>query len=184
MPADPNPLLARIAATRELMLHAVVVGCRGYANGAFGAVAGVRAHFTKGNEARYSFAPLSPRYLKWKTGAAPKLKKGMKAANRAVPKGAGLPTLVLTGALRDAVSSGRAVVSIVSMTQVRILWRGLPEYARYHEDGTPRMPARSPIQPSAADRAAIIATARRWLSAQIGVGNASAAVGGPRARVR
>jgi hypothetical protein len=98
-------------------------------------------------------------------------------------RGPGLPMLVLTGRLRDAVSGGRASVVAVSVSVVRITWTGLPEYAIYHEKGD-GVPMRSPIKPNADDRIQIIMTARRILSASIvtGTGQPVSLMGG-RARV-
>lgn len=100
-------------------------------------------------------------------------------------RGAGLPMLVLSGRLRDAVAGGRAMVQIIGPGRVRIRWSGLPEYATYLHDGTAKMPKRSPIEPNAQDKAQVIASAQRYLSAAIVTGRAD--VGGlaaGRARVR
>ena len=91
-------------------------------------------------------------------------------------RGPGLPMLVLTGRLRDAIAGKRAVVTIVSPTLVRITWTGVPAYAKFHHEGTPKMPKRSPITPNAEDRMAILMAARRHLSASLVTG--SGAVGG------
>lgn len=175
--------LARIAAGKAALLDAVAVGCRDYANGAFGARPGVAAHFTAGNGKRYGFAPLSPGYAAEKEGATPDLKAGMKAAKRAVPKGKGLPFLVATGALRDAITAGRAAITRAA-DRIRITWTGLPDYAPYLHNGTPRMPARSPINPNAADRERILAAARRFLSAATGIGGAVPQGGAPGVQAR
>jgi len=175
--------LARIAASKARLLEAVAVGCRDYANGAFGARPGVAAHFTAGNGKRYGFAPLSIGYAMEKEGATPALKADMKAANRAVPRGKGLPFLVATGALRDAVTAGKATIARRG-DFIRITWTGLPDYAVYLHTGTPRMPARSPIKPNAADRASILAAARRFLSASLGIGGPVPVGGAPGARAR
>lgn len=111
--------------------------------------------------------------------AASKPDKGQKGP----AGGAGLPMLVLTGRLRDAVSGGRAAVVAVSISIVRITWTGLPEYAVYqhHGDGVPK---RSPIQPNADDRLQIIMAARRILSTSIGTGTSGpTSLMGGRARV-
>ena len=178
MARSAAPALARIALAKAKLLEAVLVGCRDYANGAFGARPGVAAHFTQGNASRYSFPPLSPGYAAAKAGATPALKAGMKAALRSVPRGGGLPILVATGALRDAITAGRATLTRVGNTIV-IHWTGLPEYAVYLHQGTPRMPARSPVNPNAADRARILAAARRFLSAALGTAGAVPLGGAP-----
>jgi len=110
--------------------------------------------------------------------------RGGKAASKADPAAAvetpgrkptpGLPMLVLTGSLRDGVSSGRARVAISSPTLVVITWAGLPEYALYHQNGTGKMPKRSPVNPSKEDVADMIAAARRFLSSATGTAGAVA----------
>lgn len=111
--------------------------------------------------------------------AASKADKGQKGPEG----GAGLPMLVLTGRLRDAVAGGRASVLAVSISLVRITWTGLPEYATYHHKGD-GVPKRSPIEPNAEDKATIIAAARRILSASIGTGTGGpVSLMGGRARV-
>ena len=92
--------------------------------------------------------------------------------------------LVLTGRLRDAISGKRARVSIVSPTLVSIVWTDVPSYGKFHHEGAGRNPKRSPIAPNAEDRAAIIAAARRHLSASLVTGSgAVAGMGDGRARV-
>ena len=111
--------------------------------------------------------------------AASKLDKGAAIGGDGkggVKRGPGLPILVLTGRLRDAIAGKRAIVTIVSPSLVRIVWGGVPTYAKFHQDGTTKMPKRSPIDPNAADIAAILAAARRHLSASLVTG--SGAVGG------
>lgn len=175
--------LAKIAVTRARFLEAVAVGCQEYANGRNGDPPGVIPHFTAGNGKRYGFAPLSIGYAAEKEGATPDLKAGMKAAKRPVPKGKGLPFLVLTGALRAAVTAGKATVARRG-DFIRITWTGLPEYAVYLHEGTPRMPARSPVAFNAADRTRILNTARRFLSAFTGTGGAVPVGGAPGAQAR
>ena len=82
--------------------------------------------------------------------------------------GQALPMLVLSGRLRDAVAGGRATVRAVSASRIVIRWSGLPDYARFHEEGTPKMARRSPVEPNDEDRRAIVMAARRYLSASIG----------------
>jgi len=180
--------LRKATAARVAMVTAVAAGVREYVASGFRAEPIVRQHFTTGNQSRYGWPPLSPGYARWKDGSTPDLKRGMKAAGKVVPKGKALPMLVLTGALRDAIASGRAVVAIISPEVVTATWTGLPEYAVYHHKGE-GVPKRSPILPNAADRQAIIMAARRYLSAAIGTGGAVpvAAGGAPvpgRARVQ
>lgn len=184
MAGSASAALARIALAKAKLQEAVMVGCRDYANGAFGARPGVAGHFTAGNDKRYGFKPLSLGYAMEKEGDTPALKAQMKLEKRPVPRGKGLPILVATGALRDAVCAGRATITRVGTDRVRITWAGLPEYAVYHEHGTGRMPRRSPITPNAADRARIITAARRFLSAALGLAGAAPVGGAPGAQAR
>jgi hypothetical protein len=181
--ADPSKLLARITAGKALLIQAAMVAARAYANGYAGARPIVQSHFTKGNATRYNWAPLSPAYAEEKEGATKALKAGMKQAKRIVPAGKGLPMLVRSGAMRDAIVAGRARITRRG-DRIMIQWVGLPAYARYHQDGTPNRPARSPVNPSAADRALALNAARRFLSAALGKGKADAAPMGAVARVR
>lgn len=170
--------LARIALAKAKFLEALMVGCRDYANGAFGARPGVAAHFTAGNDKRYKFPPLNPDYQAGKEGRTKDLKRGMRMIGRSIPRGRNLPMLVRTGRLRDAITAGRATLTRQGDTLL-IRWTGLPEYAVYLHGGTPRMPARSPINPNAADKAKILAAARRFLSAALGTAGAVPTGGAP-----
>lgn len=165
--------LRKLANARQALQNAVMAAAKEYANGGFRAAPIVRRHFTDGNAGRYGWPPLSARYAAVKAGQTKQLKKGMRAVGKAVPKGAGLPMLVRTGALRDAVAAGRAVIIARPDGSVTIRWTGLPAYARYHHTGSGRLPKRSPVEPNAEDRAEMIAAARRYLSAAIGTGAAN-----------
>ncbi len=94
----------------------------------------------------------------------------MKAAGKTVPRGKGLPMLVRSGRLRDAITSGRATVRRTGPDAFIISWPNEPEYAIFLHEGTPKMAKRSPIEPNAADKKAIIEAAKRHLSAAIGTG--------------
>lgn len=172
MPIDLSGL-ARIKNAKEGLARAIAAACQEYGNGGFRGRPIVAKHFTKGNDARQGWAPLSPGYALWKSGATPALRKNMKAAKRSVPAGKGLPMLVLTGAMRDAIArGGRAVVTRVSWDKFVIFWPDVPEYATYHHRGTPKMPKRSPVEMSAADKAEVIDAANRYLSLALAAGGA------------
>ena len=85
--------------------------------------------------------------------------------------GGNLPLLVLTGALREAVIAGGAqVTASMSSGGIRIVFVDLPAYAQYHQEGTPRMPKRSPVEPNAADRQQVINAMRRFVERATGKG--------------
>lgn len=169
------------------LMNAILAAANEYANGGFRGEPIVRSHFTAGNQARYGWQPLSPKYLKWKQGTPARTKerkRAIGAAGRVVPRGAGLPVLVLSGALRDAITAGRAQVRIAGPGVVMIRWGGLPKYARFHHEGAGPLPKRSPINPSSADQKAIMLAARRYLSAALKTGSASVGgIGDGRARI-
>lgn len=219
--------LRKLELGKAALTNALVVAAQEYANGGYRAEPIVRRHFTKGNQQRYGWPPLSRQYALWKEGGTVKTTGGVaflskvqrgalaahmsalpalpagarkserarkisefrkgKAASKADPAAAvdhpetpgrkptpGLPMLVLSGSLRDGVSSGRARVAISSPTLVVITWAGLPEYALYHQNGTGKMPKRSPVNPSKEDVADMISAARRFLSSATGTGGAVA----------
>jgi hypothetical protein len=101
----------------------------------------VLRRFTKSNT--HGFAPLNPRYAK-----AKRRRFGVK------------PILVRTGMLREAVR--RSGLVTVQRGRARVVFR-LPDYGRFHEQGTARMPRRSPVQPNAEDRAAWASRVRQAL---------------------
>lgn len=150
------------------LLKAIGAACQEYANGGFRAQPIVREHFTQGNKGRYGWPPLSASYAKEKAGQTKQLKKNMKASGKVVPKGAGLPMLVRTGALRDSISGGRAKISRTG-TGFMITWANVPEYAIFLHQGTPKMPKRSPIEPNASDNAKVISAANRYLHGFLGL---------------
>lgn len=165
--------LSRIRAARDACARAILAACEEYANGGNRAAPIVRRHFTKGNAGRYGWPPLSPRYAKAKEGATKDLKRAMRAEGKAVPQGKGLPMLVSTGRLRDAIAGGRrASITRIGPEAFLIRWPNDPPYAIFHHEGTGKMPRRSPIWPNAEDRAAILAAARRYLSAAVGTASA------------
>jgi hypothetical protein len=83
--------------------------------------------------------------------------------------GKNLPTLVLTGALRQAVSGKNATLVVNRATGVlTITFHGLPEYALYLHEGTAKMPARSPVEPCADDIAQMREVARQFYADVVG----------------
>ena len=152
----------------DALLRAIGAAAQEYGNGGFRAQPIVRQHFTSGNQSRYGWKPLSPSYAAAKAGQTKVLKAHMKLTGKVVPKGAGLPMLVRTGALRDAISGGRAKVSRTAGGFL-ISWPNIPHYAIYHHQGTDRMPKRSPIEPNAEDNAAVISAANRYLRSFLGL---------------
>ena len=163
---------------------AVIAACREYANRGYRAEPIVRQHFTAGNQGRYAWPALSPKYAAWKAGVTPLMKTNMKARNRVVPKGKGLPMLVLTGALRDAITSGRAKIIKAGPGRYVIRWANDPHYAIYHHKGMGRNPKRSPVEPNAADMVQIWAAANRYLSGWIAAGGSVPAGGAPGGKAR
>lgn len=176
--------LDRIKDASSAVAAAIEAACLEYANGGFRARPIVYSHFTRGNQSRYGWAPLSPRYARRKARQTKGLRKGMKAAGKSVPAGAGLPMLVRTGALRDAITGGGATVRRTAPEAFVIEWANDPHYATYLHNGTPKMPKRSPIEPNADDERQVIDAARRYLSAAVGTGGGVAIGGAPGARAR
>jgi hypothetical protein len=88
--------------------------------------------------------------------------------------GKNLPTLVLTGKLRQAVAAKNATIVVNRSNGVAtITFHGLPEYALYLHEGTPRMPARSPVEPSADDIAMMRKAAAQFYNDFIGKARAN-----------
>ena len=207
--------LAALAKIRQLervaaaVRTSVVAGANAYANGVAGGKPIVDKHFTAGNQQRYGWAALSRDYFLRKQGQIkPKTKGGVffpglgktgskldKAAEfrsstgllSGIGVGINAPMLVLTGALRAAVSSVKHPVrASPDGNLVTVKFSGLPEYAQYLHDGTPRMPQRSPVAPNELDRAEIVAVMRKHVDAALGTGGAVPVSSGPipgRARI-
>lgn len=178
------------AAARSIKQAAVIlktlptIGANAYANGINGAVPIVRQHFTKGNQQRYGWAPLSKDYAAEKAGKTTKLKANIRQSGRVVPKGKQLPMLVASGQLRDDVSN-KANHRIAQTNDVAIITFGnLPEYAEFLQDGTDKMPARSPVDPNESDAKQVADVMLRYLSSALGTGSpAVASINDGRARV-
>ncbi len=161
-----------------------MVGAQAYIAG-FRAKPIVDKHFTVGNTQRYGWAPLSFEYFKAKQGQVKALRKGMREAGRTVSnaepnsarrygafsglKGGNLPTLVRTGALREAVTSRTHRVERQGDVAI-IVFANLPEYAIFHHTGAGRLPKRSPVEPSATDMAEVHAAMTQFLDRAIGTG--------------
>jgi hypothetical protein len=135
------------------------VGAQEYANGRYRGAPLVDAHFTPGSQERYGWPDLSPEYEERKRLAGPALRKGMRAAGRKVSKfdedkfgGNILPMLVLTGALRQAVTSKTHKITRKGDVAT-IVFDDLPEYALAHHTGNPgrNLPKRSPVEPGPED---------------------------------
>lgn len=80
------------------------------------------------SQGRGEWAPLSPRYARWKEAHFP-----------------GRPTLVLTGALRRSVLNSGAPNNIERFFGDRAEWGTRDPKANWHQKGTSRMPARRVI---------------------------------------
>lgn len=164
----PPAILASLEAVAKLFDQAPTIMAQTYAEpGAENdGVPLVRNHFTRAGQAQYHFPALSPAYAAEKAGQTKRLKKGMKAAGRVVPRG-DLPILVRTGKLRDAVSApGHRIVQTGDTATVT--FRNLPDYAKYLHEGTAKMPARSPVNPGPEDLAKIRAVFAKRLAAARG----------------
>lgn len=72
------------------------------------------------------------------------------------------------GTLRKLANSGVHTVEIIGERTARITFRGQPTYGKYHHEGTAKMPQRSPYNPSAEDRAEVIAIMRQYLDRVLG----------------
>jgi hypothetical protein len=192
MSLDRSGLLLKIEQAKERLRATLEAGCIAFANGGTGQKKGfVDDRFAGQGNAR--FAPLSYDYAKAKAGNASALRKAQKKAGRTVSRlipvayqsntgtmvGIGssknLPILVRSGALRQAVSAGKArVVILPTGDRGRVYFANLPEYATYHDQGKGRLPVRRPVMPNAADRARMVAVMRKFLGAglarAIGIG--------------
>ena len=192
MSADQQGLLLKVEQTKARLRATLEAGCIAYANGGAGGAGGagrgdpiVDDRFKGQGNAR--FTPLSYDYAKAKAGNASALRKIQKKAGRKVSgmvpvayqsstgemTGIGssknLPILVRSGALRQAVSSGRAkVVILPGGDRGRIIFARLPEYAKYHAEGSGNLPVRDPVKPNMADRTRMIAVMQRFLAVSLG----------------
>lgn len=190
--------MQRVAAA---MRTAVKAGANAYVNGVAGQKPIVDQHFTAGNQVRYGWAALSHDYfLRKQASLAGKLEAGVfhpgggKTGSRldkqagfrsgtgelvGMGTGTNKPMLVNGGSLRAAVSGGGHAVTASGDT-VTIRFTGLPDYAVYLNDGTEKMPRRSPVEPNELDRVEIVNAMRRHVDAALGTGGA---VGVPKGTV-
>lgn len=165
MDAPTLKTVAKLEAAANALAQLALVGAEAYANGGHRAEPIVAAHFTPGNQARYGWAPLSPSYAAWKAGATKDLKAGARAVGSRVPRGA-LPMLVLTGKTREIILSRSHPIKLEGDTAF-IHFRVM-DYDRYLQDGTSKMPARSPVDPNESDAAQVRAEMQKYLAASLG----------------
>jgi hypothetical protein len=169
----------KLALAAQAFRELPVIGGRAYGGNVPGQQQPIVAsHYTKGNAARYGWPPLSPEYAKEKAGKTKGLKAGMKQRGARIPAGKGLPMLVATGALRDAVSSKRAIVTPTGDDRAIVRFTNLPEYAEHLQSGTAKMPARSPVDPNAKDMEMVREVMLRHLRMRIGQLSSSTSFGG------
>jgi hypothetical protein len=137
----------------KILEEAAIFGANAYANGGPGGTPIVARHFTKGNEGRYGWAPLTPAYAAWKAKHRP-----------------GKPMLVARGELKAAVVD--IPHKIVAGGDQAIIVFEVPEYGLYHHEGAGYLPKRSPVEPNAEDVAEVANAMKRYLDAQLGTGGA------------
>ena len=142
------PVLELFGVLDRLATQAMMDAARVYAGGPNrpGAPGGVSAskegivqrRFTKTNT--HGFKPLSSRYARWKQ---------QKFGNK--------PILVATGRLRESLH--RATFRAEGNSVV-IRFR-VPDYGRWHHDGSGNLPKRSPVEPNEQDRVLVRRAAAR-----------------------
>lgn len=181
-----------------------------YANGGPGVSQGVVGdRFAGQGNAR--FAPLSKKYFDWKSGKSKELNKAQKVrygrGSRLIDVRTGskmakdstggmiskarftkvLPILVLTGALRAAVTTrNHRVTSLRGQGDVAwVTFINLPEYAMAHHDPkNGKRPRRSPVAPNFDDIKRVVEFARRHISMLTARFNSGpVAFGGGQARI-
>jgi hypothetical protein len=89
-----------------------------------------------------------------------------------------LPMLVLFGDLRRAVNSRNHLVKVFENGRGVATFRGLPDYGLFHHLGAGKLPRRSPVEPNAEDREAVVEAMKRYLARTLrrGKGGAGAVV--------
>ncbi len=169
-----------------------------YANGGAGVGQGVVGdRFQGAGNAR--FEALKEGYAKWKGRHAGDLNKSQrknyqrgsklinvpyKTESGNVVKNDGstnLPILVLTGATRAAVTSRKT--TITQEGDVAYCRFHVPDYAKWLQRGTKKMPKRSPVDPNEEDMERVTEFAKRQVKAYIGSGKAITTFGGGTPRV-
>jgi phage gpG-like protein len=91
------------------------------------------------------WAPLSPGYRSWKEKHYP-----------------GRPILVLTGDLRDALTSTPMQIQYASAHEL-VMGTSIP-YGAYHQTGTPRMPRRAPVALTEQVKRDMVKVAQRYIA--------------------
>ena len=137
------------------------------------------------------FAPLSVSYADWKSGKAKSFNQHQKATygkgSKLIPDAHGnaknMPILVRTGKLRAAVVTSSAHYIRATSDGATVIFARLPPYAKFLHNGTPKMPARSPVSPNDQDIKRVVEMTSRWVSAQIGAGATNTSFGQGVARV-
>lgn len=192
------------------MARLPTIAAEAYANGKFGDRPIVEAHFTPGNDQRNGWPPLSRSYALAKAKGLSKNRKGTASELQALKTGrkvkvdrnasfhsstgtvsgigtmANLPMLVRTGLLRQSVTSRTLHAISQNGDTAMLTFSGLPDYASYLQNGTGRMPKRSPVDPSFEDVILMEDAVRKYLDGISGGSGNFAASGntiGSRARV-
>lgn len=99
---------------------------------------------TEGGYGSGGWAPLSPKYAAWKARHFP-----------------GAPVLVRSGDLRDSLTSRPFGIDVVDRLTA-VFGTGV-EYAGYHQSGTPKMPARKPMELPDSERREWMKVIQRFL---------------------
>lgn len=174
MPNQNNLFTVRsLAALAAFFRQLPTIGAEAYANGGLRGRPIVERHFTAGNQARYGWAALTPKYAAFKAGRVTSTRRNLRAAGRVVPRGGGLPMLVgpstlghTGGLLRAAVADRKHRVTQTGDVAL-CHFEGLPDYSEYLHTGTGKMPKRSPVDPSTADNADLQAEMKKALDARV-----------------
>lgn len=82
--------------------------------------------------------------------------------------GKNLPMLVLTGEMRKTVNSKQHSIRVTG-GNASILFKNLVEYAKYHHEGSGRLPQRSPVLPNAQDRAQVLEHMKAYIRRAVGL---------------
>ena len=98
-----------------------------------------------GSRGGQQWRPLSPRYAKWKELNYP-----------------GQPILVRTGALRESLTRSGANGNVANFQPLFAEYGTSIRYAKFHQRGTRRMPARPPFAPTARDIDRIVSRLFRY----------------------
>lgn len=97
-----------------------------------------------------------------------------------VSTGVNLPMLVFRGLLKAAMTGVKHAISQTGNGQRAVIhFRNLPEYAQFLHEGTATMPKRSPVEPNAEDRAAVLAVMQKHMDAAMRTGGKVPVSSGP-----